>query len=399
MAAADYFGGPARDRGREIAAYEEFLTRYPQDYIVLNNAALRYDSRRAWAHAETLYRRSIEENPNNALAFGNLVRNLVSQGRLDEAEKLYADAVRRFANAPSLDGVRFPILLARGLRDSAAAEARALMASSRTVQNRARAATGLSVLSMIEGRLATAVKLRAETRAMNSSRGAAVSPLDEAIEAAWLDAWFREQPARAVRTLDSAVLRTPPRTLPVDLRNDFRLASAYAVAARPDRARAVLAQFDADIRDTTIRRFYEPNRHSALGEIAIAEGRPRDAIDEFRKSDVRPDGPVNDCAPCTDGPLARAFDLAGMPDSAIATFERYLATPYWFRYRPEADPTHLAGAYKRLGELYEAKGEKQKAASYYTKFVDLWKNADPELQPKVAEVKKRLAALSALEKR
>jgi len=30
---------------------------------------------------------------------------------------------------------------------------------------------------------------------------------------------------------------------------------------------------------------------------------------------------------------------------------------------------------------------------------ELWKNADPELQPKVAEVKKRLAALSNTEKR
>jgi hypothetical protein len=57
------------------------------------------------------------------------------------------------------------------------------------------------------------------------------------------------------------------------------------------------------------------------------------------------------------------------------------------------DPLYLAATYKRLGELYEAKGDAKNAATYYTKFVELWKTADAELQPKVAEVKKRLARL------
>jgi tetratricopeptide (TPR) repeat protein len=199
--------------------------------------------------------------------------------------------------------------------------------------------------------------------------------------------------------------RHPLRTLPVDVRNDFGIAGAYAVAGRPDRARAVLAQYDSEVRDTAVRRDLEPLRHSALAEIAIAEGRPRDAVNELRASDMRADGPDNACAPCTYAALGRAFDLAGMADSAIVNFERFLSTPYAFRFMgdpirfilPGGDSRHLAGAYKRLGELYEAKGDKQKAASYYTKFVELWKNADPELQPKVTEVKKRLARLSDTE--
>jgi hypothetical protein len=57
------------------------------------------------------------------------------------------------------------------------------------------------------------------------------------------------------------------------------------------------------------------------------------------------------------------------------------------------DRQYLAGTEKRLGELYEAKGEKQNAVAHYTRFVELWKNADPVLQPKVEEVKKKLARL------
>ena len=52
-----------------------------------------------------------------------------------------------------------------------------------------------------------------------------------------------------------------------------------------------------------------------------------------------------------------------------------------------------------LGELYEAKGERQKALSHYSRFVELWKNADAEFQPRVAEVKRRIARLGDTEKR
>jgi len=64
--------------------------------------------------------------------------------------------------------------------------------------------------------------------------------------------------------------------------------------------------------------------------------------------------------------------------------------------RSGIDATYLAGVRKRLGELYEAKGDNQRAASNYLAFVELWKNADPELQPKVQEARQRLARLKDL---
>ena len=61
-------------------------------------------------------------------------------------------------------------------------------------------------------------------------------------------------------------------------------------------------------------------------------------------------------------------------------------------------PTRRAGALQRLGELYEAKGDAANAAKAYREFIELWKNADPELQPRVAEAKRRLAKLAPVEK-
>jgi hypothetical protein len=264
LATANYFGGPARDRARETAAYEEYMARYPDDYSIPNNTALRYESRRQFARAESLYRRSIALQSNTLLPSGNLVRNLVSQGRLDDAEKLNEEIHRRFAGSPALvSGGDLPILYARGLRDSAATALRSDAGSTSNPQWKAQSLNALALLSWTEGRLGEADRLRRESVGLNRARGAATSPLDEAVDAAWTDAWFRAQPERAVRRLDSALTETPLRTLPVDARGDFRIAGVYALAGRPDKARDVITQFDAEIRDTTVRSPRSPSPNIA----------------------------------------------------------------------------------------------------------------------------------------
>jgi hypothetical protein len=48
---------------------------------------------------------------------------------------------------------------------------------------------------------------------------------------------------------------------------------------------------------------------------------------------------------------------------------------------------------QRLGELYEQKGNVEKALEHYSAFVELWKDADPELQPRVRDVRGRIQRL------
>jgi hypothetical protein len=45
--------------------------------------------------------------------------------------------------------------------------------------------------------------------------------------------------------------------------------------------------------------------------------------------------------------------------------------------------------------LYQAKGDRARAIAHYTAFVNLWKNADPDLQPQVAAARKKIAQLSS----
>jgi tetratricopeptide (TPR) repeat protein len=94
---------------------------------------------------------------------------------------------------------------------------------------------------------------------------------------------------------------------------------------------------------------------------------------------------------CTSAQLARAFDRAGRPDSAIAWYEQYVSTPYHLRLFEDA--WHLAPSHERLAQLYEARGDRARAERHYRRFVELWSRADAELQPRVAAARQHLARL------
>jgi tetratricopeptide (TPR) repeat protein len=129
-------------------------------------------------------------------------------------------------------------------------------------------------------------------------------------------------------------------------------------------------------------------RGLAYGAVAEAEGRPQDAIPAYREVYAS----TGFCGVCGLPQLAAAYDRLGQPDSARAVYQRYVDTPAAFPW--STDRGHLAAAYKRLGELYEARNDRKQAVKYYEKFVDLWKDADAELQPGVKEVRGRLAKLA-----
>jgi len=253
------------------------------------------------------------------------------------------------------------------------------------------ALSNLTSIALLRGQLRRARDLGAEVRKASSAVSGTANPLSDSLVSAGVQIWYLGNHERGVRTLDAALAAFPMKNLPLEQRPYSGVIRFYSLAGRPDKARAILAQLDADVQEPRIRRNVEPSRHAALAEILIAEKRPLDAVRELWASDSMPDGPANECAHCNDSELARAFDLANRPDSAIFYWERYLAESH--TRSPGRDGPYLAGIRKRLGELYEAKGDLARAESHYTAFVELWKNADPELQPKVAEVRARLAGI------
>lgn len=165
-------------------------------------------------------------------------------------------------------------------------------------------------------------------------------------------------------------------------RRTLQRAFVYARSGNVAQARKMLAAEEPLLPRDTIW------RHMIAGEIALAEGRAGDAVQSFR----RVLSAEKFCVICGSGALARAYDAAGQRDSVVTLYERMLASRDPGSRRQE-DLFERARALKRLGELYEERGNVAQAIRRYREFMELWKDADPQLQPVVQDVKERVARL------
>lgn len=385
--------GSGMDRQQAAAAFEALLDRDSLDAVAMNNLGELLMGLRQFSRAEALFRRAIASGRAGVIEYTNLVWTKINLGQLAAAESTMAATRAAYPLSPRARVAEVSLLYAQGRLGDLEAQISRMRSDDPAVPNRAQAANWLGDLAMLRGRLSVEARMRADARVQNAARGALPTPLTQDVEEAFRDIWFRDRQVRGVQTLEDALARTPLRSLPPNNRPYLRIATLFARGGRPDQARAVLTEFSSDLRNTSNLRAEEPARHNVLAEIALAEGRPLDAINEFRLGDSLPDGPVGQCAPCVYASLGRAFDLARARDSAIVSFERYLATPFAFKLDRAIDPTYRAAIHKRLGDLYAASGDRRMAAGHYVQFVDLWRTADPELQPKVEEARRRLEVL------
>jgi tetratricopeptide (TPR) repeat protein len=249
----------------------------------------------------------------------------------------------------------------------------------------------------VQGHLAEAERYSRDAMATTVETGRAADYLKDAAVLAFTEIWFRQQQARGLRTVEAALARYPLDSIRLLDRPYLTLAIVYASAGRPQPARALLSQYERQV-DPTLRRIYDPLRRWAWGQVALAEGRYADAIVEFQAYVPTP----RNCLACGQAALAQAYDRLGNLDSAIAVYERFVTTPSVFRLNEKNfeltpfshDGTQLAPASKRLGELYEQRGDRAKARPYYSRFAQLWMEADPELKPAVLAVRRRLRHLA-----
>jgi eukaryotic-like serine/threonine-protein kinase len=382
---ASYHMSRTGESAQAQAALDAVLDADPTNRTALINSSVLALERRDYPGAEALLLRAVRADSSRAQSYMNLIIAQFAQGRTQDARRTIDVVRRRFPDNRQMEPVGAALDAAVGRYDSATARFAALArrnADQPEVQ--ASGEFGLAAVAMIEGRLRAAAPHFAAGNVANSALGYRSSPLQPVVLEAYFDAFFRSDSARARRTLDQALAAKPLKSLPMEQRPYFDMAIIYAYAGQPARARALLAEADSATAGVELDN-WRAGRENTLGEILLAERKPREAVKAFLKADS------GVCRICILPRLGAAYDLAGEPDSAIAVFERYRTTPEL--YRLNTDANYLAGVQKRLGELYLAKGDKARALAAFEQFVTLWRAADPELQPAVQQVRQQIALL------
>jgi tetratricopeptide (TPR) repeat protein/tRNA A-37 threonylcarbamoyl transferase component Bud32 len=391
-----YHLGPGRDRRRAIRAYEALLAIDPTETGAANNLGSIYSGRREFARAESLFKAQIAAGRATSQQYTNLLAVLYNGGKLPEAEKVAAELRRRFPAAASGAVAPVSFLYQRGQLDSMELVLKELAKSPNPII-KVNGVGGLASYSLLRGRIDDTFRHGREAQRIAQSLGQPSIPIGDSLQVSWLDLTYYDDTTGAVRRMESMLKTTDLRRLPVEQRPYAGLGAFFAAAGRAQRARSLQILNDADMSDTSARRTREPERHALLGAIALAEVRYQDAIRELWRSDTTYDGPAGNCSICILDDIGWVWSRAGVADSAIHYWEKFLETPYYGRHNFDASQRPLI--LKRLGELYEAKGDTTNAARRYREFVRLWERAEPKLQPKVTEVRRKLSRLADVARR
>jgi tetratricopeptide (TPR) repeat protein len=386
---AGYFSnGPEVDEERALESYEAAIAIDSTNLIALNNAALLLAGRRDYdrASAYAIKAASQDKQTPNPITWSNAIGYAAWAGHLPTSDSIVRVWAERAPTQPSLLLWQARTAL-YGHHDLERAELaykaiRPKLAPSRTLTINA---TGdLSALMLIDGRLREGFQLAADVTARRVEQGRRVATLDAGLDSAQLMALVEENPALARQVVQRALQRTPPDSLPLSERPYNRLLEVATYLGDTSLARRTRADYQRLLiaGGKTLGRPAAESYADALVEFAA--GHLEQSVVKLDEADRR----LLRCRECIAATKFLAFDRLGKADSAIAAGEAYAAIRIPFGLNHDA--MFRPGVLQRLGELYEAKGTPEKALPHYQEFVEQWKNADPELQPRVKDVRARI---------
>jgi hypothetical protein len=178
--------------------------------------------------------------------------------------------------------------------------------------------------------------------------------------------------------------------------------------------------------DTVFRSFYLGWAHNRLGEPELAEALAA-AVEAWTAGGDLGAGQVTVAGNIALTLRAQAAHARGQAEAALSHLEQIEARAAWFdswamhsferwlragvlydlrRYHEARDwyegfnivgaydQTFLAPARLRLADIYARLGDPERAASHYRRFLQRWKDCDPEFQPQVEAARRAMEALS-----
>ncbi|HEX9893230.1 MAG TPA: serine/threonine-protein kinase [Gemmatimonadales bacterium] len=385
---ASYYSIVKAHEDSAIISLERLLDAWPNDSWALNNLGVY----RSWAGdyraAIPYYRQAATAEPLNNLAWGNLVTSLLSVGLLDSARAAALDFRRMLPGHADLPRLDLALVLAGGDFGEGERLVRSyLQTDAADPRAQIRWKHTLAGILQIRGKVAEADRTLEQVEAAWRQAGNRDLAMESLVRRVYLRGRYHPWPETARPLLREGLTRL---ALPPEYASGiqyWQLAMASARAGDIEGGNGFLALAERQVRESPAR---GPRMLTAWARAEIAEAAGRGvetALDSLRVALNSP------CPDCVHASIAVLFDRLGQRDSAIVHYQMFAKSldAAWFYGLYRIDRPHV---YHRLGELYEWKGDRARALEVYQKFVDLWKEADPELQPRVREARRRIADLA-----
>ncbi len=374
-----------REKGLTIGAYHLFVTgddgaaieslagvleHYPEDPTALNSIGLAHVMRHDHVGAERYFIRALQASPHSPDRYAALIDIQTVLGKMDDA-RLNAQRLREeFPNHPTsvfvdaklatvefdyvrADSIVFGLLDKRGPPHFWRGPAYVLLAGN----------------AFVRGRLEVGERYLADAMTVFENASVPGEALASELQLALVDLFLRGDHDRALTRVDTALQRYPPDNLDPLNRPYLQIAQLYAFSKDTVRAGRALNQFAERVEYRDLFRSMEIVRG---GLADYSESRLTESIKKLRRADSQ------GCPICLLPYIAEAYDKLGAVDSTISVLERYVAATWLSRIN--VDIVSLVPSYERLARNYEKNGDLSKAAVYYGRIVDLWQDADSELQ-------------------
>ncbi len=380
-------GVGAADSAR--AALESLLAEHPEDGWALNNLGVVDFFAGQHERAAEAYRRAVAVEPDQFLPWSNLVGSLIDFGQVDSARATLDQIAARFPPGWAVDELEVGFLM--GQRDFVAAERRLRELVVKHRDNpgaQHRLQQYLAGVLTVRGKLGEAERNLVASANFRTSRGLHSQALMERLRRAELQALLLGDLPAARARLAEALALTPIEQMPAQDRPIARLVLTAATAGDQAGAERWLRQF-ADSRGSVpgrARRFLENYLRGTV--LAMRDETAPEAIEALRAAVAGP------CPTCVQARLGELFDRLGQADSAQAYYTQWYRQGESSWLGPGVHDVRHARIYLRLGELAELRGDRAAAVDFYSRFVELWREADAPLQTQVAEVRRRLVELT-----
>ena len=377
-----YHGFVTQNSDEAITAYRALIDAYPDDATALNNLAVNYLESGQLDLAAEMFARAVRADPYTAHYYANLFDVLYSAGRPDSARAVLHTFAEQFPDHPNVAWGRFWFAYADADPAAAETELDALLRSE-ILSLRRQANRAVHALRLREGKIRLA---RQHWRQAEEDPSA----LDEANWSSRVDLRIRQDTVVAKERLLAAITASPDSI--VDdvagrLSSFFYQVGDVELGDRYHARHLVVDSLQVANRPGRMRPLFELghayDRQMALGEYETA-------LETMEELEVVATRALPDVDPATwADQFVPVLEATGQLDVVIARYEAWIGRRQLVG-RPGADAWGLPRAYERLAQLYDAKGDAENAAVNYARFVELWEEADPELQPRVTAARERL---------